>query len=379
MKKLPLIECPHRIVAAWSQKLPVTGGGYAESVDSSWRESSPASRLIVTQARLAYTFCHCSLLDNANTELSRAASESIRRLMSVFWKPELRGWIHSVDAAGNPEDLTIDTYDQSFGLLALAWDFRVRGAADSRDAARQAYAALAEFAASSGGGYREQRPGGKPAQATAFSGLRRQDPHMHLFEACVAWHACDPSGPWREGAREILRLLREKFRRPDGSLAAYFNDDLEPAPGGAGKIRIVGDHYEWAWLLGQYAKICGDNSVEKDAAGLYAFAEKHGKDKDGLVFSSVDPGGEVLDRNKLLWMQTEMLKAQLAMYEWTHDAAFREAAEKTILLISENYMYTPELFCNKLDADGKPDASPTFTRLLYHFFVAVSEAARVLA
>ena len=298
--------------------------------------------------------------------------------MAVFWKPELRGWIHSVDAAGNPVDLTIDTYNQSFGLLALAWDYRVRNNPDTRETARQAYAALGEFAASPSGGYIEHRPGGKPAAHIAFPGLRRQDPHMHLFEAFIAWHACDPQGPWLEGAREMLKLLREKFCRPNGSLAAYFDDELEPAPGEAGRIRIVGDHYEWTWLLAQYAKISGDNSVMKDAEELFAFAQKYGIDEDGFVFSTVDPDGRVMDKNKLFWMQAEFVKAHLAMYELTQDNSFSEAAIEMGLRIREKYMYTPELFYNKLDSGGNPDISPTFSRQLYHFFVAASEAERIL-
>jgi mannose/cellobiose epimerase-like protein (N-acyl-D-glucosamine 2-epimerase family) len=378
-------EYIRKTITEWGRRLPLTPGGYAESVDCNWQEESGAVRTIVTQARLAYVFCHCSRLGNKESEtmvdmeLSKLAIESVRRIMSVFWNPERRGWIRCVSADGVPLDMTSDTYEQSFGLLALAWEIRVRNNTKIRDTARQALAALDEYAAVSlKGGYLERRAGGVPAPGLPFPDCRRQDPHMHLFEAFISWYAVDRYGPWLEKAQAMLTLLREKFRQPDGSLAAYFDYDLNLADGEAGKIRIPGDHYEWTWLLRQYEKFTGDLSARKDAEGLYAFAEKYGKDKDGLVFAAVDGNGTILDKNKLFWMQLEMLKAHLAMYEWTGDKAALEAAKKTISLIKEHYMRLDNrLFYNKLDADGNPDTSPTFSRLLYHFFVAANEAAQV--
>jgi mannose/cellobiose epimerase-like protein (N-acyl-D-glucosamine 2-epimerase family) len=379
-------EYTRRTITEWGRRLPLTPGGYAENVDREWKEGPDTNRTLVTQARLAYVFCHCSRLGNkelkmlADVELAKLAVASIRRLMAVFWKPELRGWIRSADKNGNPLDTTIDSYGQSFGLFALALDYRVRrNNPETRSIALEVLAALDEYAAAPrGGGYLEFRPGGKTAPGLPFPESRRLDPHMHLFEAFIAWYMVDRSGPWFEKTQMILKLLREKFLQPDGSLAAYFDDNLNVAGGEAGKVRIVGDHYEWAWLLGQYEKFSGDSSMRNIAEGLYAFAEKYGKDKDGLAFSAVDSDGNVLDGNKLLWMQLEMLKGQIAFYDWTGDAAVLRNAKNTAKLIRENYMHDGVLFYNKLDADGKPDLSPTISRLLYHFFMASCEAERVL-
>jgi mannose-6-phosphate isomerase len=312
--------------------------------------------------------------------LARIAVKANRRIMTLFWKPELRGWIHAVDKDGEPTDTTVDTYDQSFAFLALAWDFLVRNNPESKSIAREALAALNENVSAPSGGYIERRPGGKCPSTVVYPDLRRQDPHMHLFEAFIAWHAIDAAGPWLERAAAMLKLLREKFRQgKNGSVASYFDENLDPAPGEAGKIRIPGDHYEWVWLLSRYEKVSGDSSVQKDAEALYSFAQDHGRDSDGLVFCSVDGDGKLLDGSKLFWMQTEMLKAQLAVYEWTGETKVREAAEKSIRLIQDRYLHHGgELFYNKLDKDGNPDTSPAFSRLLYHFFIAASETERVL-
>jgi mannose-6-phosphate isomerase len=377
-------EYTRRTIAEWGRRLPRTPGGYAQSVDSAWRETQDTNRTFAAQARLAYVFCHCSRLGNkelkklADPEIAKLAIESVRRMMSVFWVPGLRGWIRSADKNGNPLDTTIDSYDQGAGLFALALDYRVRNNPGTRSLALQALAALDEHVADPrGGGYLEFRPGGKAAPDLPFPEYRRQEMYLCFFEAFIAWLTFDRSGPWFERAQAILELLRGKFRQPDGSLAAYFDGNLNLAGGEAGRVRVIGDHYKWVWLLGQYEKFTGDSSVRKDAEPLYRFAEKYGKDKDGFAFSAVDSDGKVLDGNKPLWAQLTMLKGHIAFYDWTQDAAFLRAAEETLKLIRENYMHDGVLFYNKLGPDGKPDPSPALSSLLYHFFMASCEAERV--
>ncbi|HRR42157.1 MAG TPA: hypothetical protein P5244_13055, partial [Syntrophales bacterium] len=51
----------------------------------------------------------------------------MRRMTEIFWRADARGWFRSVDASGGRLDETIDTYDQAFGLLPLAWEYRVTG------------------------------------------------------------------------------------------------------------------------------------------------------------------------------------------------------------------------------------------------------------
>jgi mannose-6-phosphate isomerase len=172
-----------RIVSGWAKKLPLTPGGYAENISPGWTEEPVTGRSIAPQARVAYTFCRCC---SEEPGLRGQAAEAADRFMRVFWNPGLRGWIHSVSPQGNAEDTTIDTWDQSFGLLALAWDFRMRGNHGSKQSAVQALAGLDEYAAAPAGGYLERREGGLPTPYPGSPTARRQDPHMHLFEAFTA-------------------------------------------------------------------------------------------------------------------------------------------------------------------------------------------------
>jgi mannose/cellobiose epimerase-like protein (N-acyl-D-glucosamine 2-epimerase family) len=392
------------IVETWAEKLPLLPGGWAESVRPDWTEGPEPKRTMLSQARLAYTFLHAGMLGGGSSdgavpagtggliEIGRGAAD---RMMRLFWKPELRGWIRSVEKDGSPADTTIDLYDQAFGLLALAWAFKTGADPESKAAVRNtALDALAgmdgECADPENGGYLERRNGVTASPMVTYPKYRRQNPHMHLLEAFLAWHGADPEGPWLDRARDMVALLRTRFlvqdsaegddtRRPAAALAEYFDDSWGLAPGEAGLIREPGHHYEWVWLLKRYDEASGDAAARADAENLYRFALDKGTDRDGLAFGAFDEIGRVMDRRKNLWPQTETLKAHLAMYEWTGDPAARKAAEGCRAAIFSRYIGEDgALFYNLLDEKGNPDSAPALSRLLYHLFVALAEAERVL-
>lgn len=368
------------LCAEWSRKLPLTQGGYAETVRADWSEGPSPERTMLAQARTAYTFTHAAF--PGNPALAEAGKSAVERMMKLFWVPVLGGWIRSCDTDGDPVDMTVDTYDQPFGLLALAWNYRATGNEGSRNTALRALDGLkSECTDLKHGGFMERRNGSIGSRMTAgYHRFRRQNPHMHLLEGFLAWHAVDPGGPWLAEAGEMISLFRNRFCvPPQGALAEYFDDGWRPDPGEHGKIREPGHHYEWVWLLRQYREASGDGSVERDAGILYRFASSRGTDAEGFALGAVDDDGNILDGRKLLWPQTEMLKARLAMYEWTGDRKIREAAEHTLSLILNRYFREDGiLFYNLLSHDGTPDPAPANTRLLYHLFVAVAEADRVL-
>ena len=364
------------LVATWMRKLPRTAGGYAEHVSSPWVEAASLGALpersALAQLRLAYTFLHAGKLG-----LEGAAAAGISALAGanrVFWREELRGWTRRADLEGACLDATVDSYDQAFGLLALAWD----GSGPSRSQAYAALAGLDEECRGPGGGYREFRNGFAAPGSLPVAGLRRQNPHMHLLEAFLAWWKVDPEGPWRERAAAMVALLRNRFLESgEGFLREYFDENWLPLGGESGSSLESGHHFEWVWLLSEYRKLSGDDSVALLARKLYDFALKRGVDTDALAFERISPRGEVVAGTKLLWPQTEQLKAHLAVYEWSGDAAARAAAQRVLRLIGSLYL-GDGFFVNALDRDRHPIHEPTRSRLLYHIFLALAEAERVL-
>ena len=356
-------------------------------MDGSWRETGGTGRTMLCQSRLAYVFLHAGIL--GDSRLAAGGRAAIDAMRLHFWKPEARGWLRAIDAEGRPLDDRIESYDQAFGLLSLAWAFRATGDESLRANALEALGGLEASARARGlnfEGYPEWRPaatieaaGGSPATAPADLHVpRRQNPHMHLLEAFLAWQTSDPSGPWLEKADALVELARRRFIQADGSLCEFFDDSLAPAAGEAGRRREPGHHFEWVWLLRKWHEASGDARAVDDAGRLYRFACTSGRDTDGLAFDAVDPKGHIVEDSKLLWPQTEMLKAHAAWYEWTGDAAAKSAGLACLDLIGSKYLHRESaLFHNRLDRDLNPLPVPTLPRVLYHLFLALVEAERV--
>ncbi|MEI6384991.1 MAG: AGE family epimerase/isomerase [Spirochaetota bacterium] len=371
------------LASIWAARLPLGPEGFAEEVGPRWTDASPGRRTSLCQARLAYVFTHAGTLGYPGSAEARAAakagSQAILNLQRVFWKAEARGWSKASDGEGTATDCDIDSYDQAFGLLAMAWNFRASGDPDSREIALEALAGLDAAAGKAGiEGYPEWRnyDGSVPMAALA---KRRQNPHMHLLEAFLAWNAFDPSGPWLERAASMVGLFREHFTAtPQGSLAEYFDANLDPIAGPDGALREPGHHFEWIWLLRRWELASGDRAARGDADSLWEFAADKGIDSDGFAFDEVSSDGRIITASRLLWPQTELLKAHCARLEWKFGPTDRAAAARVAAGLG-TYAVEGEkgLWHNRIGREGKAIGGPALSRLLYHLFVALCEFERI--
>ena len=99
-----------------------------------------------------------------------------------------------------------------------------------------------------------------------------------------------------------------------------------------------------------------------------------------FVFDPVDASGQLVAGTKLLWPQTEYLKACVAQAEWLDNVPTRAVIPAHLKLIAERFMREDGAnWHNQLARDGTPIAPMTPARVLYHLFLAVAEAERVLA
>src|SRR4029077_8951158 len=157
--------------------------------------------------------------------------------------------------------------------------------------------------------------------------------------------------------------------------------DWSPAPGAEGRLREPGHQFEWVWLLHEYDRAAHDDSVAPYAERLFAFGQRFGIDPgDGLVFDCVDGSGTLVAGTKLLWPQTEYIKACVARAEWLNDAAARGTVKTHLALIAKRFMRPDGAnWHNQLARDGTSIAPVTPARVLYHLFLSVAEVERVLS
>jgi mannose/cellobiose epimerase-like protein (N-acyl-D-glucosamine 2-epimerase family) len=325
----------------------------------------------LSTGRLIYCFSHAAVLDPKGPGLA-AARHGLDYLIRRCANPE-GGFYRSLNADGTPLDTRADLGDLGFVLFGLGWYHRASGEKRALDIAETTMRFMESRLASPAGGFVEDTLGSLP---------RRQNPHMHLLEAChvlaeESGETASAPGPWLRRAAALVDLLRKKFIDPaNGSLIEQFDADWTPI---ATAGREPGSHFEWVWALLNHRRLTGDDSVLPIADGFYRFALAHGidRDKPSLAFDAIDGTGQVLTPTKLMWPQTEAIKAFVARAEFLGDEDAKGRIDGFIDLLFRYYV-DPEtgFFCNQIERDGRKRPVEMPVRVLYHLELALAEVVR---
>ena len=304
--------CPY-----WCERIVDPLGGYFESLNERGEAEISPARTVLNQARLTYVFSHAAVL-GGSASLRRAADHGFDFLKrSSVINGRFEGWHRSTRVQGVSLDSARDAYDHAFVIFAMALYHRACASQEALQLAEQAFRFLeSNLCDAVHGGFFEEYP-------STHKLPRRQNPHMHLLEAVLAMHAATGQKIWMDRASAIIELFKEFFfDRKTGSLVEFFDKKWNVARGNPGLQREPGHQFEWVWLLGQYANQAGANDFEKYAEALFAFGTRHGIDPGGLlrgiVIDSVSVDGTALANSKLLWPQTEYIKACISRFSFAN-------------------------------------------------------------
>jgi len=266
---------------------------------------------------------------------------------------------------GQVLDETATLYDQTFLLLALAEaskHFPAR--ADLRDAAHLIYRATVATRRNPAGGFRE-------SAAQVF----QSNPHMHFLEAALAWAAVEPGGVWDSAADETARLGLTCLMDTNGAIREFYDAQWHPVTGAAGRSVEPGHQFEWAWLLGRWAKLRGDPAADKAARRLFEIGSKGVDRERGVAMDELDEEFRPVRPTARLWPQTERLKSALAFMAASEGAArlhYRRealAAAKTLWRYLETPL--PGLWRDRMLPDGNFVEEPSPASSFYHIICAI--------
>jgi mannose/cellobiose epimerase-like protein (N-acyl-D-glucosamine 2-epimerase family) len=209
-----------------------------------------------------------------------------------------------------------DLYEYAFYLFSLA---RVHGELSgeypTHETASTCLALLRAGWGKSNGGFDESRPPRLPLKS---------NPHMHLFEAALAWIESTEQSPveqsaWLELADELCDLCLTHFiDARSGALREFFDETWRPMPDDRGRIVEPGHQFEWAWLLMQWAKLrhCPEGRRQACYAAakrLVSVGERGVDPIRGVAFNELWDDMTPKDAAAKLWPQTERVKAWCAM------------------------------------------------------------------
>jgi mannose/cellobiose epimerase-like protein (N-acyl-D-glucosamine 2-epimerase family) len=344
-------------------------GAFVERLSFEGAPLRSAPRRAMVQGRQIYVFSHAAILGwwpQGETIALEAAHRLIDRYHGADGAP---GWVFAVHPDGAVHDPKRDFYAHAFALFGLAWAYKLSPEPRFLSTALTTLCVLDQHFASPTGGYHSVLP--------AEPGRREQNPHMHLFEAMLAWFEATGREVFLARAAELHGMMTARFFQPkSGILAEYFDGAWNPIEGTAGRIWEPGHHFEWSWLLRRHAALSGGEDPPI-ALALKAFGDRHGFDADGFVVDALLDDGRVHKASRRCWPHTEAIKAEVAAAE----AGDREAplrAARTIERLMAVFLGRPIAggWIDHVDSKGAPivDFMPAST--LYHVFLAAAEADR---
>lgn len=216
-------------------------------------------------------------------------------------------------------DQTHDLYDLAFGLLAAA--SLGKAGFDVAPAIAQLEHALDILRAPIG--WHETSTHRQP---------RRQNPHMHLFEAATALYDLTRAPAHRSIADECLSIITTHVLRQDGTLLEFFDPDWTPLTGDDQAIE-PGHLAEWIYLADDFATVTGV-STGLPISQMWRTVLDHRLPSGFLP----DIAGKTLRR---LWPQTELLKAATVIQRTDVALGADDRPEHIARLLWDEYMSTP--------------------------------------
>ena len=336
-------------------------GRFHERLDMEGRPIVVPHRAMV-QARQIFVFAHAAELGWAaeGAELAERGMASLLRDFAVEDGDET-SFAFAIDPGSGAVCATQrDAYAHAFILFALAALHRLNGNPRLLDTADRVIRFIERRLT-------DTRHGGL-FDALPVPDEKRQNPHMHLLEAYLLLARAAPGRGHEERAAALVGLFRHHFLR-DGVLIEYFRPDWSVAR----PVWEPGHHFEWVWLLGEYAALTGDR-VEPEMEALYKSATRHGVAADGLLIDALSADGAVLAPSHRVWPHSEAIKAAATR----GDAALAETMAAGLM---RHFLDRPLAggWIDHVSAEGAPLVDYVPASTLYHLVLAASVAAKSFA
>jgi mannose-6-phosphate isomerase len=335
---------------------------------------SVAYRALV-QARQIYVFAHAAVIGWFPEGAKVAETGMVSLLRDFRFKSSKHtGFIFSVNRDSSINSEVFDTYTHAFVLFAIAWVYRLNGERHLLSIADE----IIDFLDSC---LQDNINQGLFSVFPVTDQDKRQNPHMHLLEAYLALEAVAPGRGYIERATKLVGIFKKYlFHVHHKVLLEYFAADWTPhTDPWKRNVFEPGHHFEWIWLLDQYAKLTGEN-FDFWCGPLNENARVHGVTKSGLIYDELDVEMRVLKSSHRVWPHTEAIKSSVSRFLAGDSEALNFAAQM-VQSLTENFLGKP-FDCGWIDhitSEKIPIVDFVPASSLYHIFLSAVELSRALS
>ena len=165
-----------------------TRGGFHERLDLQGNPIHDVPKRLMVQGRQLYVYCHAGVL-GWHSDAQRLADRCVEYMVKSFYRRDGNpGWVHSLAPDGGIASAARDTYGHAFALLGLAWYYRWTNDTQALKIVNETLMFMDETLVCDRGGYFDAIP--------LPDAIRRQNPHMHLFESFIALYQATSDGKY---------------------------------------------------------------------------------------------------------------------------------------------------------------------------------------
>lgn len=353
-------------------------GGFFEKIDADLRPVEAPRRTRVV-ARQIYSFAAAARMGWTGPA-REAVSHGLEFLTRNCFNAD-GTVLMTVDVRTGERKVAFNLYDHAFVLFGLSSAASIFPDLHGKmhDYAKRCVEAMKLGWAHPVFGFQETNPPTAPL---------RSNPHMHLFEAFLAWAEAtegDARTYWMGLAEEMGELCLSKFISPEtGAVREYFEldwsvkHDEEQAP------VEPGHQFEWGWLLGRWGRLALRKDALVAAKRLVEIGEGAGiSSETRLAINGLNHDLTVSDAAYRLWPQAERIKAWIMMAELAVGRTDREyaldkvaeAARGLSVFLSE---VPSGVWRDRLTPAMETVREPAPASSLYHITCAIEDMHRYL-
>ncbi len=351
-------------------------GGFYERLGAGFKPLLIGQRRLVTQCRQLSIYSHVSL--NGNKTIYKNLKAQFEFILTRYHDPQTGLWHFALDDDGSVKDRDCDLYALAFVIFSFSHYFRASGDVRAKKAAQDVLALiLTRFRAPGMAGFVEAlSPDFQPLPR-----MRRQNPHMHLLEACLFAHETWNDPAYEAVADEMVSLFDEFFFDSENdALYEFMTNGLDPHPDKRDHLE-PGHYFEWVWLLKKHALMKSRSAMhDKTCLQLLTWANKHGWDAlYGGIYDTVDGHGRLVSDTKRIWPFCEALKANALMLDAAEDRqAIKDRVAEMVRIFETKYMQERGFWTEWLNRNLTPAADYMPGTTPYHVYFGIMETWEIL-